>query len=82
MGTNIYSLVPNNLALKSVSITNWFRLPEGEKRKDFDLALGLATNHRELFEAACEYEFNDLQRAIQHVSRPGKTGIVLLASRA
>src|SRR6201988_4776199 len=82
MGTNIYSLVPNNLALKSVSITNWFRLPEGEKRKDFDLALGLATNHRELFEAACEYEFNDFQRAIQHVSRPGKTGIVLLASRA
>src|SRR5246127_5438450 len=66
MGTNIYSLVPNNLALKSVSIMNWFRLPEGEKRKDFDLALGLATNHRELFEAACEYEFDDFQRAIQH----------------
>jgi NADPH2:quinone reductase len=82
MGTNIYSLVPNNLALKSVSIMNWFRLPEGEKRKDFDLALGLATNHPELFEAAREYEFDDFQRAIQHVSRPGKTGIVLLTSRA
>src|SRR5689334_16012545 len=28
MGTNIYSLVPNNLSLKSVSIMNWFRLAE------------------------------------------------------
>jgi hypothetical protein len=26
MGTNIYSLIPNNVALKSVSILNWFRL--------------------------------------------------------
>jgi NADPH:quinone reductase len=81
-GTNIYSLVPNNLALKSVSIMGWFRLAENEKRKDFDLALNIATNHPELFEVAHEYEFDDFQRAIQHVSRPGKTGIVLLKSPA
>src|SRR5713101_104653 len=80
MGTNIYSLVPNNLALKSVSIMSWFRLAEDEKRKDFELALSLATNHPELFEVAHEYEFGDFQRAIQHVSRPGKAGIVLLKS--
>jgi len=82
MGTNIYSLVPNNLALKSVSIMSWFRLAEDEKREDFALALSLATNHPELFEVAHEYEFGDFQRAIQHVSRPGKTGIVLLKSPA
>src|SRR6266851_7724146 len=82
MGTNIYSLVPNNLALKSVSIMSWFRLPDDEKRKDFELALSLATNHPELFEVAHEYEFGDFQRAIQYVSRPGKTGIVLLKSPA
>ena len=82
MGTNIYSLVPNNLALKSVSIMSWFRLAEDEKRKDFELALSLATNHPELFEVAHGYEFGDFQRAIQHVSRPGKTGIVLLKSPA
>jgi hypothetical protein len=40
IGTNIYSLVPNHLALKSVSIMSWFRLAEGEKRKDFELAIG------------------------------------------
>jgi NADPH:quinone reductase-like Zn-dependent oxidoreductase len=80
MGTNIYSLVPNNLALKSVSIMSWFRLAEDEKRKDFELALSLATNHPKLFEVAHEHEFGDFQRAIQHVSRPGKTGIVLLKS--
>ena len=57
-------------------------LPEDEKRKDFELALSLATNHPELFEVAHEYEFGDFQRAIQHVSRPGKTGIVLLKSPA
>ena len=82
MGTNIYSLVPNSLALKSVSIMSWFRLAEDEKRKDFELALVLATNHPELFGVAHEYEFGDFQKAIQHVSRPGKTGIVLLKSSA
>src|SRR6058998_1383074 len=45
MGTNIYSLSPNNVALKSVSIMSWFRLTPGEKQKDFELALSLATNH-------------------------------------
>jgi NADPH2:quinone reductase len=79
-GTNIYSLAPNNLALKSVSILSWFRLAEDEKQNDFKLALELVTNHPELFEVAHEYEFGDFQTAIQHVSRPGKTGIVLLKS--
>ena len=62
MGTNIYALVPNNLALKSVSIMSWFRLAEDEKRKDFELALNLATNHPELFEVAHEYEFDDFKK--------------------
>ena len=82
MGTNIYALAPHNLALKSVSIMSWFRLPEDEKRKDFELALSLATNHLELFEVAQEYGFADFQRAIEHVSRPGKTGVVLLKGSA
>jgi NADPH:quinone reductase len=82
MGTNIYSLAPNSLALKSVSIMSWFHLAEDEKRKDFELALSLATNHPELFEVAHEFEFGDFQRAIQHVSRPKKSGIVLLKSPA
>jgi D-arabinose 1-dehydrogenase-like Zn-dependent alcohol dehydrogenase len=82
IGTNIYSLVPNHLALKSVSIMSWFRLAEGEKRKDFELALGLAKSHPELFEVAHEYEFGDFQNAIQHVSRSGKTGIVLLKNQS
>ena len=79
-GTNIYALAPNNLALKSVSIMSWLRLPEEEKWQDFELALNLATNHPRLFEAAREYEFDDFQRTIQHVSSPGKTGVVLLKS--
>src|SRR6266446_4262316 len=80
MGTNIYSLAPNNVALKSVSIMSWFRLTEDEKQKDFELTLSLATNHPELFEVAHEYEFADFQKAIQHASSSGKTGIVLLKS--
>jgi hypothetical protein len=67
--------------LESVSIMSWFRLTHDEKQKDFGLALSLATNHPELFEVAHEYEFGDFQKAIQHVSSPGKTGIVLLKSR-
>src|SRR5882762_8797476 len=81
MGANIYSLVPNSLSLKSVSIMNGLRLAEDEKRKDFELALSLATNHPGLFEVAREYEFDDFQSAIQHVSHPDKTGIVLLKSQ-
>src|SRR6266481_677151 len=80
MGTNIYSLAPNNVALKSVSIMSWFRLTQDEKQQDFELALSLAKNHPELFEVAHEYEFADFQKAIQHVSSPGKTYIVLLKS--
>ena len=82
MATNIFALAPNNLSLKSVSIMSWFRLPQDEKRQDFELALNLATNHPQLFEVAHEYEFDVFQRAIQHVSRPGKTGVVLLKSQA
>ena len=80
-GTNIYSLVPNNVALKSVSIMNWFRSTQDEKQKDFELALSLARNHPGRFEVAHEYEFGDFQKAIQDVSNSGKTGIrVLLKS--
>src|SRR6266550_1266714 len=81
-GTNIYSLIPNNVALRSVAIMSWFRLTEDEKRKDFELALSLAANHPELFEVGHEYDFSDFQQAIQRVSSPGKTGIVLLRSPA
>jgi NADPH:quinone reductase-like Zn-dependent oxidoreductase len=77
-GTNIYSLIPNNVALKSVAIMRWFRLTEDEKQKDFELALSLASNHPELFGVGHEYDFDDFQKAIQNVSSPGKTGIVLL----
>jgi hypothetical protein len=34
----------------------------------------------EVSTVAQEYEFADFQKAIQHVSGPGKTGIVLLKS--
>jgi NADPH2:quinone reductase len=33
-GTNIYSLAPNNVALKSMSIRSWLRLTQDEKQKD------------------------------------------------
>jgi NADPH2:quinone reductase len=79
-GTNIYSLAPNNVALKSVSIMSWFRLSQDEKQQDFELALSLAKNHPELFEGAHEYEFADFREAIHHASSPGKTGTVLLKS--
>src|SRR6266849_8957531 len=69
-----------NVALKSVHIMSWFRLNQDEKQKDFELALNLATNHPKLFEVAHEYEFDDFQKAIQHVSSPGKTGMVILKS--
>ena len=52
----------NRPRMKSKKISSW----------------NLAKNHPELFEVAHEYEFTDFPKAIQHASRPGKTGIVLL----
>jgi hypothetical protein len=44
------------------------------------------TNHAQLrprlFKVAHDYELADFQKAIQHVSCPGKSGIVLLKSPA
>jgi NADPH2:quinone reductase len=79
-GTNIFSLAPNNVALKSIHIGSWFRLSESEKQKDFELALNLAKKHAALFQIPHEFEFDDFQKAIQHVSSPENTGIVLLKS--
>ena len=77
-GTNIFSLAPNNVALKSIHVGSWFRLGEDEKQNDFELALNLAKHHPALFQVGQEFEFDDFQNAIRHVFAPGKTGIVLL----
>jgi NADPH:quinone reductase len=78
-GPSLASLARNEVAVKCVSIMNWFKLTDDEKRSDVDLALSLARSHPELFQVAHEYEFADFQNAIQHVSRPGKSGVVLLS---
>src|SRR6266436_2293001 len=80
-GANIYSLAPNNVALKSVHIASWFRLTEDEKQKDFELALSLAKSHPTLVQVGHEFEFDDYLEAIRDVFRPGKTGIVLLKNQ-
>src|SRR5438445_6531130 len=78
MGTNIYSLIPNNVELKKVSFMSWFRLTQDEKQKDFELALSLANNHPELFEVAQEYECAELHKAVQHASSPDTLDIGML----
>ena len=79
-GTNIFSLAPNNVALKSIHIGGWFLLPEDEKQKALELALRLAKNHPTLFQVGQEFAFDDFQEAIRHVFSPGKTGIILLTN--
>ncbi len=71
-GANVYSLAPNNVALKSILIGSWFRLPDEEKQKDFELALNLAKSHPTLFQVGHEFEFDDYLEAIRDVFRPGK----------
>lgn len=79
-GINIYALAPNNVALKSVLIMSWFRLSQEERRQDLELALNLAKKYQELFEVSHEYGFCDFHEAIQQVSSPRKSGMVLLKS--
>ncbi|HEY6344482.1 MAG TPA: hypothetical protein VIY49_23565, partial [Bryobacteraceae bacterium] len=74
---------PKDKGRKSLnSHARCLKVLDTRRQNDFELALSLATNHPELFEVAHEYEFGDFQQAIQHASRPGKTGIVLLRSPA
>jgi hypothetical protein len=73
-GTNIYSLVPNNVALKSVSIMGWFPLIEDEKQEDFEIAPSLATNHRDFSRSRMSMSLGIFKKRFSTSPDPEKAG--------
>lgn len=77
---DVAALAPRGIALSGATMGSWFKTPAAERASDLQLALELARRAPELFSVAQDYPFEKFQGAIEHVSRPGKTGTVLLTS--
>jgi NADPH:quinone reductase-like Zn-dependent oxidoreductase len=75
---DLSAFAPRQLTLMGVSIGAWFSEPADVRAKDFEVALRLAVNEPTLFEVAAEYPLEDFLSAIDHSSRRGKSGTVLL----
>jgi NADPH:quinone reductase-like Zn-dependent oxidoreductase len=73
-------LTIRELTVRGVSIGRWSsRIPE-ERAGDIGYATRLAVDAPELLGVAARYDLADFGQAIDHVSRPGRTGTVLLTS--
>ncbi|MBT2792808.1 alcohol dehydrogenase catalytic domain-containing protein [Paraburkholderia strydomiana] len=77
--TDIRLLVPRGLTIRGVSINQWFHLPAEVRQTDIQTALRLADARPELFPVESMYPPDQIKQAVRHVSRPGRTGAVLLA---
>jgi NADPH2:quinone reductase len=76
--TDIRKLPPAAVSVLGLNIGRWRHDPPDIRQDDIANALRLAGTKPELFEVAGEYELDDLDRAIEHVGRAGKTGTVIL----
>jgi NADPH:quinone reductase-like Zn-dependent oxidoreductase len=74
------SLLPNGLRIEAVSIGRWFDAISPQRRAwDVATAQALAIDALDHLEVAATYTLNELPTAIDHVSRPGKSGMVVVA---
>jgi NADPH2:quinone reductase len=76
--TDIRKLPPAAVSILGLNIGRWRRDPPDVRQDDIANALRLASTRPELFEVAGEYDLDDLDQAIEHVGRAGKTGTVIL----
>jgi NADPH:quinone reductase-like Zn-dependent oxidoreductase len=72
---------PRGLAIKGVSLGRWGINNDSEQRaKHVETAIKLGVTSPQLFEVEAQYNLSDFQLAIDHVFRPGKSGVVILNS--
>ena len=77
--TDIRSIAPRALTIKGVSLFNWQFEPASVRDADVAKALELARDFPSLFPVAERYQASDYLGAVEHASRRGKSGTVLLA---
>ena len=76
---DLSSFAPRGLSFKGINLGAWFsEFNATEKEEHIRSALTLAQRSPELFEVAAEYPLSEYREAIEHVTRPGKSGTVLL----
>jgi NADPH:quinone reductase-like Zn-dependent oxidoreductase len=77
---DLSGFAPRNLAFIGVSLGQWMLKSSAEMRAaDVRSFIETAQASPSLFEVAADYALSDFQQAILHVTRPGKTGTVLLS---
>lgn len=76
--SDIRSFPPRSLTLKGVAMASWLKLPDHQRQADVNLALQLAGEPAGIFDVAGLYTPSRLQQALEHVGRPGRTGLAIL----
>jgi NADPH:quinone reductase-like Zn-dependent oxidoreductase len=75
------SLFPKGPQIQAVTIIRWLTAVSQQQRAwDIDTARALARDAASELDVAATYKLEELQTAIDHVGRPGKTGMVIVAT--
>jgi NADPH:quinone reductase-like Zn-dependent oxidoreductase len=78
---NLSSVIEREIRIQGVTLIRWIQTTPPEVRaEDIATAIRLARTKPELFEVAASYTFADIRQAVEHTSRPGKRGTVLLTA--
>lgn len=74
-------LAPRELTISGITMGSWATKNDASARAaDIKTAIDVASRHPEIFEVAADYSFAQIQEAIEDVSKPGKSGIVLVSN--
>ena len=78
---NLSPVIVREMRIQGVTMNRWVQTtPPSLRAEDIATALRLARTKPELFEVAASYAFADIRQAVEHASRPGKRGTVLLTA--
>jgi NADPH:quinone reductase-like Zn-dependent oxidoreductase len=78
---NLSIVIGREIRIQGVALGRWVQTTSPEVRaEDIATAIRLARTKPELFEVAASYTFADIRQAVEHTSRPGKRGTVLLTA--
>jgi NADPH:quinone reductase-like Zn-dependent oxidoreductase len=81
MSVHANSLLPKELRIEAVSIGRWWATASEERRvSDIATAQALVRDAADHLDVAGVYKLDELHMAIEHVSRAGKAGMVVVAT--
>jgi NADPH:quinone reductase len=77
--TDLRYLVSSEVSIRGVSILHWLSDPVELRAEDLAIAIRFAQTAPEQFPISGTYRIQEIAKAIEHVSRPGKIGTVILS---